>query len=227
MRSRSTRRTATVTTSAPDASIASHHLLFVRYLPVPPSAATAASRPAMMSGADRVDACAHPPPTKCTSSSDVAAAHRRVGVAVAPQDLAVVLDHAPAPAGDRVPRASTVQPAELPRLAVHWTRCCPYYHAVVPVHVARSAIAGSYPDRAAPGSPSSSDFRRMTTERCLPQPRALIRLRRNDDRERCPYHAPVTSETARAPAPARLPRRRGSPPRRARRRRGPRARAPA
>src|SRR5215203_2688214 len=99
VRSRSTRRTATVTTSAPDASIAASMWALEAYFPVPTMRRERNSRPpisnlvssaVVRSSAAVISAAAN----EMHDLEDVAVHQdeRRVRVAV-PQDRAVVLDH--------------------------------------------------------------------------------------------------------------------------------------
>src|SRR6266496_4517448 len=97
-RSRSTRRTATVTTSAPDASIASIIVSFESYLPVPTISRDRNSRPAMVSGKRSSEVSTAVPMSAASDEVnylDDVAAVKRMGVkAVAiSENRPVVLDH--------------------------------------------------------------------------------------------------------------------------------------
>src|SRR5689334_24900788 len=98
-RSRSTRRTATVTISAPDASIARTISSFERYLPVPTIRRDRNARPAISSGASSAGSTADTVPVTSTSPDEVHQLYgitgRQRGLAQpgSPNDEAVVLDH--------------------------------------------------------------------------------------------------------------------------------------
>src|SRR3954463_11930124 len=99
VRSRSTRRTATVTTSAPDASIAAIICAFDAYFPVPTNSRERNSRPPMMNGVSSVGSRSGAAVTSPSSDEmhdlqhvTLAEHDRRVRVAIA-QDGPVVLDH--------------------------------------------------------------------------------------------------------------------------------------
>src|SRR5690242_4580683 len=95
-RSRFTRRTATVTTSAPEASMARCIVSASGYFPVPTSRRDWKVRPAIMNGVSR----SAPPALVISSASDevhqldrVARGHAHLAQAGAANDLPVVLDH--------------------------------------------------------------------------------------------------------------------------------------